>query len=85
MQELSDEELDALILTRLKLVGVDLGILPADDPAAPADQRRILASARSFLRSTPRAIRDLPFFHEGVVPALYPVAASGPPAHPDEG
>jgi hypothetical protein len=85
MQELSDEELDALVLTRLKLMGVDLGILPPDDPSAPADQRRILASARDFLRSTPRVIRDLPFGHEGVAPAAYPAAGVGARPLPEEG
>lgn len=50
--DLDDEALDRWILTRLTLTGVDLGVLPEDDPGAPADQVRILRSARSFLRST---------------------------------
>jgi hypothetical protein len=52
MQEPTDEELDALIVTRLRLIGVDLDVLPENDPSAPADRRRILASARRFLRGT---------------------------------
>lgn len=85
MQEPSDEELDALVLTRLKMVGVDLDVLPADDPSAPADRRRILASARAFLRSTPPAIRDLPLTHEGTSPALYPASGVPGPSLSEEG
>jgi hypothetical protein len=36
---ISDEELDAYILTRLKSLGLDLSVLPEDDEDAPADQR----------------------------------------------
>jgi len=67
--DLTDEELDQYILTRLKLARVDLSVLPFDDETAPADQLRILRSARAFLRNTGPAISrlDLP----GVVPALF--------------
>ena len=76
IQELSDEELDAYVLTRLKMAGVDLSVLPVDDADAPADQRRILASARRFLRSTPAAILDLEMDVQAVPPVMYPSAAS---------
>ena len=76
VQELTDEELDAWILTRLRTAGVDLGVLPEDDPAAPADRRRILAGARRFLRSTPPAILDFEPDPQTVPPAMYPAAVS---------
>lgn len=84
MQEPSDEELDAWVLVRLRMAGVDLEVLPEDDPGAPADRRRILASARSFLRSTPGVIRGLELTHEGVAPVLYPAASASPPRRPEE-
>lgn len=77
LQELSDAELDAYVLTRLRSLGVDLGALPEDDPDAPADQRRILAGARRFLRSTPGAILGWEPDPQAVVPGMYP-AAQGP-------
>ncbi|MFQ5537614.1 MAG: hypothetical protein ACE5GJ_09205 [Gemmatimonadota bacterium] len=72
-QELTDAELDAYILARLRLAGVDLSVLPEDAPDAPADQRRILEGARRFLRSTPQAIRNLELDWDAV-PFLYPAA-----------
>ena len=76
-QEFTDEELDAYIRTRLKQAGVDLSVLPEDDPDAPADQRRILEGARRFLRSTPPAILGFEPDIQLVAPVLYP-AALGP-------
>lgn len=76
VQELTDAELDAYVLTRLRQVGVDLGVLPEDDPDAPADRRRILAGARRFLRNTPPAILDFEPDVQRVPPALYPATAS---------
>ena len=76
IQELSDEELDAYVLTRLKITGIDLSVLPLDNADAPADQRRILSSARRFLRSTPTAILDFEMDVQAVPPVMYPSAAS---------
>lgn len=76
VQELTDEQLDAYIRTRLTLLGVDLSVLPDDDEDAPADQRRIMASARRFLRSTPGAIADVEFDPMGPAPAIYPAELS---------
>jgi hypothetical protein len=70
--DVSDAELDAAILARLELLGVDLSVLPADDAEAPADRRRILASARRFLRSTPGAIADFAMDPQEVPPVMYP-------------
>lgn len=75
-QDLTDEELDAFILARLKAAGVDLSVLPADDPEAPADQRRILSGARRFLRSTPPAILAFEPDVQEVPPVAYPAATS---------
>ncbi len=73
-QELTDEELDAYILTRLKSLGVDLGVLPEDEPDAPADRRRVLMGARRFLRSTPQAILAWEPDPQAVTPVLYPAS-----------
>ena len=67
-----DEELDAYILARLDRLGVDLSVLPEDDPEAPADRRRILRSARQFLRTTPGAIASFELDTTGPPPAMYP-------------
>ncbi len=75
-EDLSDEELDAYILTRLRAAGVDLDVLPEDDPDAPADRRRILASARRFLRTTPPAVRKFAPDVQTAPPAMYPAAWS---------
>ena len=48
----TDAELNAWILTRLALIGIDLSQLPLADSSAPADQTRVLSSLRSFLRGT---------------------------------
>jgi hypothetical protein len=77
VQEVPDEDLDRMILTRLALLGVDLSVLPEDDPDVPADRRRILASARRFLRSTPPALADFAMDPQEVAPVMYP-AGLGP-------
>jgi hypothetical protein len=77
VDDVSDAELDAHVLTRLKLLGVDLSVLPDDDPEAPVDRRRVLASARRFLRSTPQAIVDLALDPQEAPPLLYPSGWSG--------
>jgi hypothetical protein len=71
MQDFTDAELDAYILARLRSVGVDLSVLPEDDPEAPADRARILESARRFLRSTPPAIRAFSMEGHEVSPVLF--------------
>ena len=84
MQDVSDAELDAYILTRLKMLDIDLSVLPEDDPAAPADQKRILASARRFLRTTPPAISNFYMDPQEVPPDLYPAEMAGfPEGYPD--
>jgi len=69
--------LDRYIRVRLELVGVDLSVLPQSDPRAPADQVRILRSARSFLRSTVPTISDHILDRLDAVPFLYPTAIPG--------
>lgn len=81
-QEIEDQELDVWILTRLRMLGVDLSVLPEDDPDAPADRRRILASARRFLRRTPPAIVDFGLDPQDAAPAFYPASIGGKPAPP---
>ncbi len=74
--DLTDEQLDAYIGARLTMLGVDLSVLPEDDEDAPADQRRIMASARRFLRSTPGAIADFELDALGPPPVMYPSEVS---------
>lgn len=75
-EQLTDAELDALILGRLRLAGIDLSVLPEDDSTAAADQRRILAAARRFLRSTPAAVRAFVIDPQETPPVLYAGAFS---------
>ena len=74
--DLTDDELNAYILTRLKSLGVDLSVLPEDDEDAPADQLRILRSARRFLRRTPPDIHGFEMDPQFVAPAMYPSETS---------
>ncbi|HEV7757955.1 MAG TPA: hypothetical protein VGO78_03160 [Acidimicrobiales bacterium] len=46
----TDAELDALAKTYWALLGIDISVLPVDDPTAVVDQARCLSSARSTLR-----------------------------------
>jgi len=73
LADLSDEDLDRYILTRLEIAGVDLSVLPERDESAPADRVRILQSARSFLRTTLPAIAELRIAPDDTVPALFPI------------
>src|SRR5690606_10552557 len=47
----TDAELDAFIAFRLGMLGIDLSVLPYDDPSAPVDHVRAYAAMRSTLRS----------------------------------
>lgn len=75
--DLTDEELDAYVRARLEMAGVDLDVLPEDDPEAPADRKRIMASARRFLRSTPPAILAYEPDVQDVPPVMYPAELAG--------
>lgn len=75
-QELPDEALDAYVLARLAMLGVDLSVLPEDEADAPADRARILESARRFLREVPGAIAALELDPEDGPPGLYPAGWS---------
>lgn len=72
MQEATDAQLNAYILARLTAAGVDLSVLPENDPDAPADQARILRSARRFLRTTPPALRAFQADVQNAPPIMYP-------------
>lgn len=75
--DVSDERLDAWILARLETAGVDLSVLPVDDPDAPADRKRIMESARRFLRTTPPAILGYSMDPQAIPPAMYPAELAG--------
>lgn len=68
----SDEALDRYIRTRLALIGVDLSVLPEDDPSAPADQVRVLRSARNVLRNTVPALSNHVLDPQEFPPSMYP-------------
>ncbi len=68
----TDAELDVHIRARLAVLGVDLSVLPVDDPDAPADQQRVLASVRRLLRESVPAIADWQVDAQTVPPVLYP-------------
>jgi hypothetical protein len=72
----TDDELDALIRTRLALIGIDLSVLPLSDPTAPADQTRILTSTRNVLRNSVTVISDYNPDVERYPPVLYPAPLS---------
>lgn len=70
----TDSELDQYIKTRLRLIGIDLSVLPEDDASAPADQLRTIRSVRSFLRSTVPALSAFELDSQQFPPVLYPSA-----------
>ncbi|MFC5750601.1 hypothetical protein [Actinomadura rugatobispora] len=45
----TEAEIDTFITTRLRMIGIDLSVLPENDPSAPADRARALAACRSAL------------------------------------
>ncbi len=74
VDDLTDEELDRYVLVRMRLAGIDLSVLPEDDPSAPADRTRILRSARSFLRGTVTALAERELDPQAFPPMVYPAA-----------
>jgi hypothetical protein len=72
----TDEELDAYIRTRLELIGIDLSVLPEDDPEAPADRARVHRSIRNFLRNTVPALSAFELDPQQWPPFFYPAALS---------
>lgn len=67
----TDEELNAHILTRFALLGIDISVLPEDDDDAVMDQASVLSNARSILRREVE-IADAPMDAQFYAPALYP-------------
>lgn len=82
LDDLTDEELDRYVETRLRIIGVDLSVLPDDDPDAPADRVRVLRSARTFLRRTVPALSAFDLDPQVFPPVSYPAAL---PAVPEVG
>lgn len=76
MENLTDDELNTYILSRLAIIGIDISVLPVSDSAAPADQTRILSSARSLLRGTIPVISDYSLDVQENPPILYPAQSS---------
>jgi hypothetical protein len=68
----TDKELDVYIKTRYALMGIDISVLPENEPAAPMDQARVLSSARSTLRQDGEIAAYLTN-QQADVPTFYPV------------
>lgn len=68
----SDAELNELILTRLKLIGIDISVLPVSDPTAPADQTRVLTAIRGLLLNTVPTLSAYELDVQSHPPVLYP-------------
>ncbi|QKE00270.1 hypothetical protein [Nocardioides marmotae] len=66
-----DAALNTYILTRYALMGIDISVLPADDPTAVMDQRRVLEDARRTVRDDVVAA-NFPLDPQFHAPALYP-------------
>ena len=71
----TDEELDAYILTRYALLGIDISVLPESDEDAPMDQERLLANGRSILRQDAEAA-DFEIDPQFNLPVAFPAPAS---------
>lgn len=81
----TDAELDAFIQFRLGMLGIDLSVLPVDDPSAPVDQVRALASMRSTLRSQIQLL-EYPLDPQTTIATYYAspqLAWTDPAADPD--
>jgi hypothetical protein len=74
IDDLTDEDLDRYVETRLRIIGVDLSVLPDNDADAPADRVRVLRSARSFLRQTVPALSAFELDPQVFPPVSYPAA-----------
>jgi hypothetical protein len=71
----TEEEITAYITTRLRMIGVDLSVLPENDPSAPVDQRRAIASCRSAL-SDVAPVTAYTLDAQRYAPILYPAPHS---------
>lgn len=67
----TDEDLNAYILTRFALMGIDISVLPASDPSAPMDQARVLTAARTTLRQDAEIAAYTPY-QQADLAVLYP-------------
>jgi hypothetical protein len=68
----TDAELDALARTYWALLGIDISVLPVDDPTAVVDQVRCLSSARSTLRSEVEITALVGLDDQADIAVLYP-------------
>lgn len=68
----TDAELDVLIDARLRLIGIDISVLPVSDAAAPIDQTRLRTSVRALLRGTVPVISSYELDVQKYPPVLYP-------------
>lgn len=68
----TDEELNAYIKIRYALLGIDISVLPENDPVAPMDQARVLTAARSTIRQDAE-IAAYPIDQQADLATFYPV------------
>ena len=74
--EPTDAELDQLARTYWALLGIDITVLPLDDPGAIVDQARCLSSARSTLRQEAAIMAYAGLDPQADIATLYPVPFS---------
>ena len=72
----TDAELDAVAKTMWALLGIDISVLPVNDPTAIVDQARCLSNARSTLRGEVAIMDYAALDPQGDIAVLYPVPFS---------
>jgi hypothetical protein len=72
----TDAELDTLARSYWALLGIDISVLPVEDPTAVVDQVRCLASARSTLRGEVPIAEYAGLDPQADIAVLYPVPFS---------
>ena len=72
----TDAELDTVAKTYWALLGIDISVLPVNDPAAIVDQARCLSSARSTLRAEATIMDYAGLDPQADIAVLYPTSFS---------
>lgn len=49
----TEAEMEAIARSTFALLGIDISVLPADDPSAPMDQARVIGASIDILRKEP--------------------------------
>lgn len=49
----TEAEMETIARSTFALLGIDISVLPADDPGAPTDQARVIDASIAILRKEP--------------------------------